>query len=255
MKCEIIQDLLPLYVDDVASVDSRAAIDAHFNECQNCRTYLDAFRQEPITVTDELDKVHELKSVKRALRNRVIKISAISALAALVVGVLGMLGIGWYQTYMPYRPGMFTVAENPNGDVDVVFNSTALNANFTSTNTTEVDVEIAGEPMRIIYFHLKGTIYDRFLSRNRTSRETLVGLRHIRTIDDHPMAEDPEQWVEGVDWEWENIPIAAIYYLPADYRKMFNAPEPFIEQARDAGAVLVWQRPGIDLENATPIVH
>ena len=35
--CEMIQDLLPLYLDDVASSSSRQAVEEHLEECEDCR--------------------------------------------------------------------------------------------------------------------------------------------------------------------------------------------------------------------------
>jgi len=255
MKCEIVQDLLPLYVDGVASKESSAAIDDHLTGCQSCQQFRATLAPEPVVVTTELNKATELKNVKHALRNRVRKISAIAAAAALIIGVLGMLGIGWYQLNMPYRPGMITAAENSNGDVNVVFHGTTFNRDFSSTHTTELSIELNGEPMRVVYFHLNATIFDRFLNQNVISRDTSVGLRPIRTIDDHPMTENPDEWIEGIDWEYTNIPIAAIYYLVSDYNELWNSPETFMERARDAGAVLVWERPGIDLAAANVIIQ
>lgn len=40
LSCEIIGDLLPLYVDDIASDDSRKAVDEHVESCPGCRKKL-----------------------------------------------------------------------------------------------------------------------------------------------------------------------------------------------------------------------
>ncbi len=37
VTCEIIKDLLPLYLDGVCSCDSRALVEAHLASCDNCR--------------------------------------------------------------------------------------------------------------------------------------------------------------------------------------------------------------------------
>ena len=37
MKCSIIQDLLPIYCDDLTSEDSREEIEKHLAECEICR--------------------------------------------------------------------------------------------------------------------------------------------------------------------------------------------------------------------------
>ena len=37
MKCEIIRDLIPLYLDKVCSEDSRKLVEEHLAECSECR--------------------------------------------------------------------------------------------------------------------------------------------------------------------------------------------------------------------------
>ena len=42
MNCDIIRDLLPLYHDGVCSAESRRAVEAHLETCENCRKTLAA---------------------------------------------------------------------------------------------------------------------------------------------------------------------------------------------------------------------
>ena len=44
MECEIIRDLLPLYVDDACSGSSREIIEDHLTECADCAAYLKQIR-------------------------------------------------------------------------------------------------------------------------------------------------------------------------------------------------------------------
>ena len=39
MKCEIIRDLIPLYLDDVCSEESKKLVEDHLSECKECRKY------------------------------------------------------------------------------------------------------------------------------------------------------------------------------------------------------------------------
>ena len=41
LTCEVIKDLLPLYVDDVLSDDSHALVEAHIASCKECKRYHD----------------------------------------------------------------------------------------------------------------------------------------------------------------------------------------------------------------------
>ncbi len=45
LSCEIVQDLLPLYHDEVCSPETSAAIEAHLAECEHCKAALQKLRQ------------------------------------------------------------------------------------------------------------------------------------------------------------------------------------------------------------------
>lgn len=45
LTCDIVQDLLPLYEDNMCSKESQEAIDEHLRECENCRNQLNMIRE------------------------------------------------------------------------------------------------------------------------------------------------------------------------------------------------------------------
>lgn len=46
ITCNIIEDLLPLYIDDMVSEDSRQLVEEHLKECASCRKMLDEMKKE-----------------------------------------------------------------------------------------------------------------------------------------------------------------------------------------------------------------
>ena len=44
IPCEVIKDLLPLYVDDICSEKSKRLIEEHLAECEECYKYLEALK-------------------------------------------------------------------------------------------------------------------------------------------------------------------------------------------------------------------
>ena len=59
--CEVIKDLLPLYVDDVCSEKSKAIIEEHLAECEGCRNYLSSLKGElpPVIGEAEVTEIQE----------------------------------------------------------------------------------------------------------------------------------------------------------------------------------------------------
>ena len=53
ISCEIIRDLLPLYLDDVCSNDSKTMIEEHFAECDNCKSELQTMAQNLHIISKE----------------------------------------------------------------------------------------------------------------------------------------------------------------------------------------------------------
>lgn len=80
MKCEIVRDLLPLYVDGLTSEVTSKEIDRHLKSCKECRMYYQEMAGEiPDTVPiseEELRDVELLRKIKRKNRWRVIGLLA-----------------------------------------------------------------------------------------------------------------------------------------------------------------------------------
>lgn len=47
-ECKIIQDLLPLYADEVCSEDTRQMVEEHLKECSECRAYLNQLKNDEV---------------------------------------------------------------------------------------------------------------------------------------------------------------------------------------------------------------
>ena len=91
--CEIIKDLLPLYIDDVCNEESRQAVKKHLAKCKVCREYYEAMKStvDVVKITDnsvEAKKVNSLKKVKNILNRKINKIILSSVTAVLII-ILG----------------------------------------------------------------------------------------------------------------------------------------------------------------------
>ena len=50
ITCNVVRDLLPLYVDDVLSDDSRKLVEEHMRTCNKCRSYYDEMTDDTVPV-------------------------------------------------------------------------------------------------------------------------------------------------------------------------------------------------------------
>jgi anti-sigma factor RsiW len=63
VSCDIIKDLLPLYIDDVCSDDSKAAVEEHLAACDNCKAELKAM-QTALSVGGTAKNLKEAEAVR-----------------------------------------------------------------------------------------------------------------------------------------------------------------------------------------------
>ena len=67
VTCEIVEDLLPLYVDNVCSEQSRRAVEDHLGECDKCRRLIESTQAVPIPYI-EPDRPAADKAVKKGFK-------------------------------------------------------------------------------------------------------------------------------------------------------------------------------------------
>lgn len=86
LSCDIVQDLLPLYEDEVCSPGSRAAVEAHLQTCESCREYRESVKKMP-EVDTVSDGPEEKKRAKRLFHRLQLR-WVLSAIAILLVCML-----------------------------------------------------------------------------------------------------------------------------------------------------------------------
>lgn len=97
--CNLIQDLLPLYLDGVCSEESKTVVEQHLIKCPNCRKYYSAMCESdeiiimPPNAEREIQKATSFQSVKKTLFRKQILIAAVSiiVLAVIAFAVISVL--------------------------------------------------------------------------------------------------------------------------------------------------------------------
>ena len=68
MKCSVIQDLMPSYVDEICSQDSRELVQEHVAECEQCKVKLEQMKNTQIVGGDASKKqVDYLKKIRNTI--------------------------------------------------------------------------------------------------------------------------------------------------------------------------------------------
>lgn len=99
-ECSIVQDLLPLYVENMVNADTAAFIRAHIETCPGCAAALAAMQGDKEAEAAEARRRENDAQVIAAMRKKVARrvfrsVAAVAAAAAIVCGaVLAYVGIG-----------------------------------------------------------------------------------------------------------------------------------------------------------------
>ena len=109
MHCDIVKDLLPLYVDDVCSEKSKAAIEEHLKECEECRKcYEDLTKELPQVAADGSGKMSEglfLETLEKKIHKEITRKMVITAVVMYVIFAIGLACIPGYPKRLGF--GLF----------------------------------------------------------------------------------------------------------------------------------------------------
>ena len=103
-KCELIQDLLPLYAENLCSDESRRIVVEHLAECPGCKAELGKMTTDiHIRPDDDISVIKRIK--KRLLIEKIGMIAAIVLFLCSTVWLLGMflLGTTCHMDYEKYN--------------------------------------------------------------------------------------------------------------------------------------------------------
>ena len=71
MKCEIIRDLLPLYIDGLTSKESNQEIEKHLKNCEECQKYYQEMTGDidnfSVITNEEIEDVNLIKKIKKKM--------------------------------------------------------------------------------------------------------------------------------------------------------------------------------------------
>lgn len=91
-QCNIIRDLMPLYLDEVVSEESKKLVEDHLPSCLECQHYLEDLKLE-LDVEKESD-VNVIKKLTRMKNLRFIRNFLIVLNSLLILGIIGAYLVG-----------------------------------------------------------------------------------------------------------------------------------------------------------------
>ena len=95
MKCEIIKDLLPSYVDELTSAESNEEIESHLEYCPECKEYLEEIRKDI-----EVEKTKQDKNIEIFIKVKEKTVQIIICALMMVAVISSIIYAKWEQKYI-----------------------------------------------------------------------------------------------------------------------------------------------------------
>ena len=112
ISCNVVQDLLPLYAEDMASVDSKAIVQEHLKCCAGCKNALKKL-QIPLVDTTQLE-AENLSAVSKTIRRQKRMVAGFAVLVTLTL-LISMFLFLISPVYLEAEDAVYSVEINEDG--------------------------------------------------------------------------------------------------------------------------------------------
>ncbi|MDQ0272892.1 zf-HC2 domain-containing protein [Cytobacillus purgationiresistens] len=216
IKCTIIQDVLPLYIDEVVSQDTKEMVDEHLQHCDKCQMEYESMKKNLYIPVE--NKVSLFNKVSKKWRKKKIMISMVSILATAIILMGAFSYVFYYETVIPYSDNLVKIEiQNDNQLVSQYFGESYAGINETHPMPLEID----GEKKNVSFIFYTKTIADS-PSRNLINNEKSL---------------NEQEYTFKLS---ESEKIDAVYYVDFDVEKITAGKDSWVSILERA--VLIWEK-------------
>lgn len=213
ITCEIIRDILPLYVDEAVSEDTKDLVEEHLFTCEACREEAELMKKTMVLPVHKdvrtLDK-EMLKKWSHKWLTRKVLIAAVSVLATLgtAAGIYSALVLP--ELFIPYDEQKFQILEE-NGKLYAEY----LGDCYDGIKGIEpITMDVNGKKQTIVCFYYYNSPWSRYLEP--------------KMISEKKKTEMDRRWFLG-----DADKVEQVYYGEYDLEYKSIKEKPFHEQVSD----------------------
>ncbi|MGE7186242.1 zf-HC2 domain-containing protein [Peribacillus sp. NPDC006672] len=216
IKCTIIQDILPLYIDEVVSQDTKEMVDKHLKQCEKCQKEYEVMKHDLYIPAENKASIFEKINKKWRKKKVIISIASIFATAIILLGAFSYTF--YYERLIPYSKNLIKIEmQNDNQLVSHYYGKSYASVNETHPMPLEID----GEKKNVSFISYKETIAD------SPSRSLINNEKNLNEQD--------------YIWEFsESEKIDAVYYVDYDIEKIAAGKDSWDSILERA--VLIWEK-------------
>lgn len=162
INCDIIKDVLPLYLDDVVSEATKEMVEEHLRSCESCRKEAKLLKQDlvlPSTQNIQLSEARVFKNLKSRFRkkNTMIFISSVIIAILLVISLYSYAALS--ETCIPYDEKSIRIIEK-DGELYATYRGENLDGTVGLAPTT---VMMDGGEKNIVVFYFYETPWSKYI--------------------------------------------------------------------------------------------
>jgi hypothetical protein len=205
-KCTIIQDILPLYIDEVASQDTKEMVDEHLQHCAKCKKEYESMKHDLYIPVENKESL--FNNISKRWRKKKVMISIVSILVTAIILIGTFLYVFYYETIIPYSEDLIKIErQKDNQLVSHYFGESYAGVHETHPMSLEID----GVKRNVSFIFYTKTIADspsRNLINNEkglNEQEYISNLAESEKVDEvYYVGFDVEKITAGKD-SWDSI--------------------------------------------------
>ncbi len=172
-ECNIIRDLLPLYVENIVSSDTAAFVEEHLKGCEACRKEYETSKEPQ--ATQKISDAAPLLKLSRKMKVRKIQTIALTAIfvIALFVSAFAVLDA---PIYLPYSEGIITSEQLGDKGILLTFDEEVTDFDYT------VYADPDGGDFYYCDIEVWTSLWDRWFSQEKERLSATVTTRNAKPI-------------------------------------------------------------------------
>lgn len=153
IRCSIINDILPLYVDGVVSNDTKEMVEEHLRICDECKKEATMMKKKVAIPAERDAKV--IKEIKKKIRNKKFLVSVASVLftAIFLIGISSY--VLHYDKVITYTEGLLEIEVQ---DDNTLISKYKGKAYYSYHATHPFEMEIDGKQKNVVFIYYTKTI-------------------------------------------------------------------------------------------------
>lgn len=170
ISCNIIRDILPLYVDEAVCEETKELVEEHLFTCEDCRKEAEMMKKSVVLPVHEnvwkLDQ-DALKTWKNKWLTKKVKIGVLSVLATLGVMAGIYSGLVLPELYIPYDSSIFSLKEE-DGKLYVEYTGDDFDG---TVGINPISVEKDGKVRNVVCFYYYDNPWTRYIKPHLSSEK------------------------------------------------------------------------------------